>query len=385
MARALNVQSSERPVLLHVFPTFAVGGSQIRFAAVANRFGRRFRHVVVAIDGRTECRERLAQGLDLTFAAPRLRVRDTVGNVIRFRGFLQSLRPSRLITHNWGSIDCAMANWPKLAPHIHIEDGFGPEEANRQLPRRVLTRRVVLSRSIVVLPSRNLHRLASDVWKLSPDRLRYIPNGVDCARFEAPAISPLPLPGSGPVIGTVAALRPEKNFVRLLDAFGLVRKQMACRLLIAGDGPQRERLEQYARTIGVCGDVTFAGYMAETERAYATMRVLALSSDTEQMPTAVLEAMAAGLPVVSTDVGDVANMVSEPNRSFVTPLTPEPLANALVKLLASPDLAQEIGEENRRRVRQVYDQERMFAEYEALFMNPPRATNLQMQELGARA
>ncbi len=379
------MRGSERPVLLHVFPTFAVGGSQVRFAAVANRFGRRFRHVVVAMDGRTECRERLAQDLDLSFAAPRLRSRNTLGNAWRFRNFLRSLRPSRLITHNWGSMDCAMANWPKLVPHIHIEDGFGPEEADRQLPRRVLTRRVVLSRSTVVLPSRNLHRLAAEVWKLPPDRLRYIPNGVDCARIEGAVISPLPVPGTGPVIGTVAALRPEKNLIRLLDAFRQVRQQMSCRLLVIGDGPERERLEQHAWVIGVGSDVTFAGYMPDTERAYAAMTVLALSSDTEQMPTAVLEAMAAGLPIVSTDVGDVTHMIAESNRPFVTPLTPAALADGLIELLTSPDLLQEIGEANRQRVRNTYDQERMFSEYEALFTAPQRMGYPRLQEVGARA
>jgi glycosyltransferase involved in cell wall biosynthesis len=385
VARTVSERASSSPVLLHVFPTFAVGGSQVRFAAIANRFGRRFRHVVVALDGRTECRERLAQGLDVDFAAPTLRTRDTLGNAVRFRSFLRSLRPSRLITHNWGSMDCALANWPKLVPHIHIEDGFGPEETICQLPRRVITRRVVLSRSTVVLPSRNLYHLACDAWKLPQSRLRYIPNGIDCARFSAPKITPLPVSGAGPVIGTVAALRPEKNLIRLLDAFRHLRTQMQCRLLVVGDGPERQRLERYAYQIGVGDDAIFTGYMADTERAYAAMTVLALSSDTEQLPTAVLEAMAAGLPVVSTDVGDVAHMVSEHNRPLVVPLTAADLATALLGLFTSPNLGREIGGANRRRVRQDYDQERMFSEYEALYAAPLRLGCPQMQEVGAQA
>jgi glycosyltransferase involved in cell wall biosynthesis len=385
MARAVNVHDCSSPLLLHVFPTFAVGGSQMRFAAIANHFRHRFRHVVVAIDGRTECRERLDRSLDVTFAAPVLRPRDTIGNVRRFRAFLRATRPSRIITHNWGSMDCAMANWPKLAPHIHIEDGFGPEEAQRQLPRRVLTRRVVLSHSTVVLPSQKLYRLAAEIWQLPRARLKYIPNGIDCARFGAPGFPPLTLAGEGPVIGTVAALRPEKNLARLLDAFRLVRQHMVCRLLIAGDGPERSRLEQHAAAIGISTDVTFTGSITNTEAAYAAMSVLALSSDTEQMPTAVLEAMAAGLPVVSTDVGDVGRMVCEANGPYVTPLEVEPMANALRRLLASPPLAREIGAENRRRAASIFDQERMFTEYEALFAGPQRAAEGVLAMSGARA
>jgi glycosyltransferase involved in cell wall biosynthesis len=355
------------PTLLHVFPTFAVGGSQARFAVVANRLGRRFRHVVVAMDGREDCRERLEPGLDIRFAKLDLRPRDTLGNWRRFRAFLAGVRPHRLVTHNWGSIECAMANWPRLTGHVHIEDGFGPEEANGQLPRRVLTRRYVLSRSTVVLPSHTLYALAKDVWRLKPSVLRYVPNGVDCARFGASDIEPYRWEGEGPVVGTVAALRPEKNLVRLLDAFRIVRAQMPCRLLIAGDGPERAHLEAHAAALGLGSDVRFAGHIRETEKIYAALSVLALSSDTEQMPTAVLEAMAAGLPVVSTDVGDVTGMVSAENGPYVTPRDASALAAGLFRLLSDPAAASQIGAANRTKACRDYGEDRMVAAYDALY------------------
>jgi glycosyltransferase involved in cell wall biosynthesis len=355
------------PTLLHVFPTFAVGGSQMRFAALANRFGRQFKHVIVTMDGRADCRERLRPELDVSFPDIALRKQDTFGNLRRFRALLRALRPSRLLTYNWGSIECAMANWPGFTGHVHIEDGFGPEEADRQLPRRVLTRRYVLGRSTVVLPSRTLFKLATDVWKLSPKVLRYVPNGVDCERFGARDIPRLDWEGEGPIIGTVAALRPEKNLIRLLDAFRLVRERMPCRLLIAGDGAERSQLEQYAVTLGVAADVKFTGHIAATEKVYASLSVFALSSDTEQMPITVLEAMATGLPIASTDVGDVSQMVSPPNLPFITPLNADALAASIYKLLSDRDLAAGVAAANRKVVRSSFDQERMFADYKALF------------------
>ncbi len=355
------------PTLLHVFPSFAVGGSQARFAVVANRLGDRFRHIVVSMDGREDCRERLDSGLDIAFEKLALRPRDTLGNWRRFRAFLSRVRPHRLVTHNWGSIECAMANWPRLAGHVHIEDGFGPEEANRQLPRRVLTRRYVLARSTVVLPSRTLFALAKDVWRLSPSVLRYVPNGVDCARFGASGIEPYAWAGEGPVIGTVAALRPEKNLIRLLDAFRIVRAQTPCRLLIAGDGPERPHLEAHAAALGLGADIRFAGHIRETEKIYAALSVLALSSDTEQMPTAVLEAMAAGLPVVSTDVGDVTAMVATENRALVVPRDASALAEGLLRLVINPDAASQIGSANRIKACRDYGEDRMVATYEALY------------------
>lgn len=339
----------------------------MRFAALANRFGRKFKHVIVAMDGRTECRERLRPELDVSFSDMAVRKQDTIGNLRRFRALLRAVRPSRLLTYNWGSIECAMANWPGFAGHVHIEDGFGPEEADRQIPRRVLTRRYVLGRSTVVLPSRKLLKLATDVWKLSPKILRYVPNGVDCERFGARDIPRLEWEGEGPIIGTVAALRPEKNLPRLIDAVRLVRNRMPCRLLIAGDGTERSKLEQYVDTLGLGADVKFTGQITATERVYAALSVFALSSDTEQMPTAVLEAMAAGLPVASTDVGDVSQMVAPSNLPFITPLDADALANSIHKLLSDHDLASGIAAANRQMARSSYDQERMFADYEALF------------------
>jgi glycosyltransferase involved in cell wall biosynthesis len=356
-------------LLLHVFPTFAVGGSQARFAVLANRLGERFRHAVVAMDGREDCRERLAADIDVSFVRPRLRPRDTIGNWRRFRTLLQQLRPHRLITYNWGSIECAMANWPGLTRHVHIEDGFGPEEAHRQLRRRVLTRRCVLSRSTVVLPSQTLLTLATETWRLKPASLRYVPNGVDCARFGSRR-TVYPWPGDTPIIGTVAALRPEKNIARLLDAFQLVRARLPCRLLIAGDGPERAALEAHAKALGLRDDVRFAGHVRATETIYAALSVLALSSDTEQMPTAVLEAMAARLPVVATDVGDVSTMVADSNRPLVVPRSTGALAEALMRCLIDPDDAKAIGGANRAKACRDYGEDRMVGAYQDLFGGP---------------
>jgi len=207
--------------------------------------------------------------------------------------------------------------------HLHVVDGFGPEERDTQILRRVLMRRIALGRTPVVLPSRNLVRIATEAWKLPPRVIRYIPNGIDLDRFATDGAQR----GSvEPVIGTVAALRAEKNIARLLRAFAMLP---AGRLVIVGDGPKRPALEALAASLGVAGRLRFAGHHQDTPAFYATFDVFALSSDTEQMPLSVIEAMASGLPVVSTDVGDVRLMVSEANGPFITGLNEAALAGAL--------------------------------------------------------
>jgi glycosyltransferase involved in cell wall biosynthesis len=106
------------------------------------------------------------------------------------------------------------------------------------------------------------------------------------------------------------------------------------------------------------------------EPTYRGFDVFALSSDTEQMPLSVLEAMAASLPVAATDVGDVAGMLADDNRPFVTALDPAALAAALKTLLERPDLRRALGAANRARAERDYDEAAMLRGYADLFGAP---------------
>ena len=350
------------PLLLHVFSTFAVGGPQLRFVALAAAFGPRYRHIVMAMDGNHACASRLASGLEVRCESIEVAKGATLGNVRRFRRRLREIAPDVLVTYNWGAIEWAVANIPRLVRHVHVEDGFGPEERARQLPRRVLTRRLVLARSTVAVPSRTLWRIATEVWRLDPRRVRYVPNGIDLARFAGPRAA-----GAEPVIGTVAALRPEKNLPRLLGAFRLVADVMPSRLVIAGDGPERPGLERLAGELGLDGLVCFTGHLDDPASLYRGLDVFALSSDTEQMPLSVIEAMASGLPVAATDVGDVAAMLSAENRAFVTAVDEAALAGAIMALARDSALRAKVGAANRAKAAAEFDQAEMGAAWGALF------------------
>ncbi len=350
---------SEPPVLLSVFATFAVGGPQVRFAAIANHLGRRVRHLVVAMDGNTACAERLDPSLDLSFPDVDIIRRSHTANLQRFRAMLAAWQPSLLVTHNWGSIDWAVARLFTSLPHIHIADGFGPEERATQIPRRVWTRRMVLRDSTIVVPSRTLERIARESWLLSD--VRYVPNGIDLAHLAAPIRAERAVP----VIGTVAALRPEKNLSRLIGACARLRRPF--RLVIAGEGPERPKLQALANELGMGEKVEFPGYVADPAPLYAGLDVVAMSSDTEQMPLCVLEAMASGLAVAATDVGDIAAMLASENREFVVPQDEGLLSIALDRLLASPALRASLGAANRAKAEAEFDQQAMFAAYAKLF------------------
>lgn len=365
-----------RPVrtLLHVYATFKVGGPQIRFSQLANHFGRDYRHLIVAMDGATAAFDRLAPDLDASVLEVPIRRGQTLANLGTFRRVLNEVRPDLLVTSNWGSIEWALANLDGKVRHLHIEDGFGPEEATGQLPRRVWTRRLALHRSTVLMPSQTLYGIARTIWRLPSRRLLYVPNGIDCARFGVGPDTAF-AEASGirldvPVIGTVAALRPEKNLHRLVDAFAQVVRQRPAQLVLVGDGAERAGLEARAAGLGISDSLLFAGACATPEKLLPSFTLFALSSDTEQMPLSVLEAMAAGRPVVATDVGDIKQMLADENRPFVVDRDTDRLAEAMLALLASPARSA-IGAANAARARQAYDQSLMFAAYRTLFNGDP--------------
>jgi glycosyltransferase involved in cell wall biosynthesis len=358
--------------LLHVFSTFAVGGPQTRFVAIAGALGGKYRHLIASMSGRTEAASLLPANVDYELVRVRNIPRNPLANILAYGRELRRLGPDVLVTYNWGALEWAIANrfGPRL-PHIHIEDGFGPDEAAKRLRRRVWLRRVGLGRSeAVVVPSRNLERIALGEWRLPRGKVIYLPNGIDLARFASPVSEADRAFDKRPgeiVVGTCAALRPEKNLTRLIRAFGACNARNA-RLVICGEGAERKPLEEAALAAGIADHVLFAGFLARPETALTGFDIFAMSSDTEQMPLGLLEAMAAGLPAVATDVGDCKAIVADDNARFVVPASDEAaLAEALRTLLIDPALRASLGAANRAKAEREFSLDRMIAAYDGLF------------------
>lgn len=356
--------------ILNAFATFKIGGPQMRFAQIANALGSRFHHVICAMDDRYDARTQLDPALNVVLVEHMSRSGSLVARLSHYRRFLKVHRPDLLVTYNWGAIEWAIANLTVGIPHLHVEDGFGPEEADRQLLRRIWLRRLALMRTdAVVVPSETLHTIACGVWKLRPSRLRLIPNGIDPSRYDRTPDGAFrehfSLPAGRPLVGWVGALRREKNLERLLRAFASTRRDAY--LILIGDGPEREELNSLVRTLSLDQRVRFLGQRRDVSSLLAQLDIFALSSDTEQMPMAVLEAMASGLPIASVDVGDVRSMVASENKQFVVGRTDEALAHALSELLDDGALRKALGRANRERVAHQFHAHQMVRAYGRLF------------------
>jgi L-malate glycosyltransferase len=374
-----RVSRSTRPgggsrLMLHVFPSFGAGGVPIRMTAIVNQLGARFQHAIVACDRDVTAFDRFDNGISVVAVEPPAHGAGLHSSVSAALRILRERRPAMLLTYNWGSIEWALAGrFIRRLPHIHFESGFGSEESNTQIPRRIVFRRVALASSNrVVVPSQSLMKIAREVWRLDARRLVYIPNGVDCDRFAAlpdPSIVNGFAKASGElIVGTVVPLRPEKNLKRLIRAFAAIEPGFNVRLLLVGEGTERGALVQLARELGVADRTVFAGYVSKPEKLLGLIDVFALTSDTEQMPNAILQAMAAGRPIVATDVGDVRAITSPDNHRFITPIGDDhALQHAMSALLRDAPLRAALGRTNSLHVREYFPMSRMFQAYSDLF------------------
>lgn len=367
---------SVKPRILHVFPSFEVGGAQRRLVSLINRRQGRFTHSVFAMNG---CYDALSLIRDVAIPKeelPRFPDKSGLSAIRACSKLIKEYAPDLLITYNWGSVEWALSNLlNKKCPSVHIQDGFGPDEQTREKLHRKLTRMIAYQAcNGVVVPSHTLETIARRSWHISSRKLRYIPNGIDVERFICPPdralMAKLGLENDHRIIGTVAALRPEKNVGRLIEAFAQVSELYPkARLVIVGDGIGMKPLKMLTERIGLYDKVIFTGNLDKPENIVSAFEIFALSSDTEQMPLSVIEAMSAGLPIVSTDVGDVAEMVSSQNAPYVQEISAGALARNLSVLLNRPESGKRIGASNQAKAKHDFSLEGMIDAYDVLFMD----------------
>jgi glycosyltransferase involved in cell wall biosynthesis len=364
----------DRPVrILHAHSTFSLGGKEARAVRLMNAFGDAAVHVILSATGQFGARDAIAPGIAAEFPddAPTLVGKPGPGRYRSLAAYMK--RFDLVLTYNWGAMDVVAAR--RLfggPPLVHHEDGFNSDEANRQKPARVWFRRLMLPAAYkVVVPSQTLERIARTTWRQPYLRVERIANGIAVERYRQ-----TPEPGSIAgftrqpgeiVVGTAAGLREVKNLPRLVRAFAQARPQSApTRLLIVGEGPERDRIETESLAWGVEESILMPGFLADPSRWIGHFDIFALSSDSEQFPISLVEAMAAGLPCVATRVGDVAQMLP-PGNVVVDAWDEAALAAGLDAFLADPERRRSVGEANRAKALAEYDEGVMISRYAALY------------------
>ncbi|MDD3643025.1 MAG: glycosyltransferase [Candidatus Krumholzibacteria bacterium] len=210
--------------------------------------------------------------------------------------------------------------------------------------------------------------------RIDPSRLITIPNGVDTGYFVPRAPDPAERSAAGAgtgdfLIAAVGSLTPQKGFDLLIEAVSrLAERGIPARLIVAGGGPLRKELEARARAKGIAGSTRFAGWIADVRGILAAADVVAGSSLREGLPLGVLEAMACGRPVVTTDVGGNREAVDDGITGLlVPPGDPLALAGALERLWNDRERRAAMGLAGRSRVEERFSARRMVRRTEELY------------------
>lgn len=362
---------------LHLHSGFDAGGKELRAAKLINAFGRRVSHTIVSAQlGALGAAAAIDSRIDVDYPGdfPPLAGSPLPGRLQRLAQAMGTF--DLVLTYNWGAMDAVMAHtlFGKklgLPPLVHHEDGFNEDEAGGLKASRNWYRRIALGRtSALVVPSQRLEEIALKVWQQPSWRVQRIANGIDTAAYRAkPRRDALPrlIKRPGELwLGTLAGLRAVKDLPAMVRAFSGLPEDW--QLVILGDGPEREAIAAEAMRLGLAHRVHLPGFVADPAKASGLFDLFALSSRSEQFPISVVEAMATGLAIAAPAVGDVAGMVAEANRRFITaPGDEAALGSAMLELALDAKLRQSIGAANRDKAAREYDGNVMIEAYRAVY------------------
>ncbi len=278
------------------------------------------------------------------------------------RSLLQHERVDLVHTHNtyahfYGSV---AASWAGVKSVINSQHGRG---CGPRAKDKLLFRLANLKTSRVVGVSEDAAALCrgEDPWAAS--KTSVIWNGIDTSRFVFRG------PAKTPVAISVARLSPEKDFPTLLQATAIVVRSVPdFKLMMIGNGAERAKLEALTKSLGIQTNVVFLGERSDVPELLAQAGFFVSSSKSEGISLTILEAMAVGLPVVTTRVGGNPEIILEGQTGYLVPdQNPEALATAMLRMLAQRDQWPAMGQLGRQRVEQQFEIRTMIRQYEELY------------------
>ena len=359
--------------IAHVLSSFGMGGQE-RVALDLARQQRAQGHRVLAValapepEGPLAAEFRAAGVPTKTFAKLGPSVDPTLA--WRVSRYLSQNAVEIVHTHNpqalvYGSPAASLAG----AACVHSKHGVNPDPSRRLWLRRAAS--AIVDAYVAVTPS--LARIAVAQNECDPTLLHVVPNGIDTSRFTLDLEArrriraELEIPENAWVVGTVGRLSPEKNQALLIDAMAPLLDPRR-HLVIVGEGPVRGDLERQARTTWRPELIHFTGARHDVAELMSAFDVFALTSNSEGLPLVLLEAMAMGLPVLSSSVGGIPDLVEHGVTGFLVPPGDcIALVTQLVFLASRPQAALDVASAARRLVLTRHSTEQMAQDYESLY------------------
>lgn len=369
-----NMDSANRPVVVHVVHSLEGGGTERTLVALLRAFDpSAFRHVVVTLHGAGSLSARLP---DHVACRPIAAVGRSWWTGLKLAKIIRDYRAALVHARNTGCwIDAIIARY--LTSGARLVLGFHGLETTQPFSRRQRrwARGAVLAGARFVSVSEAGRRQLHDQDGVPSDRIDVLRNGVDLRQFgglqngtRERMRASFEFDDLTFVVGTVGSLTPVKQHATLIRAVACAAEYVPhIRLLVVGDGPLRASLTEQARAAGIANRVVFAGRREDVPALMRCMDAYVCSSASEGMSNALLEAMATGLPVIATDVGDNARMVRNGiDGRIVEPSSCAAIADALTLLARNPDHHRGFAAAARTRAEE-YDFDRTVHAYEAYY------------------
>jgi L-malate glycosyltransferase len=361
--------------VLHLVSRFWVGGSEWQFIERLRAHPAGYTPIVACLEmsgGNLE--DFLALGLPPPSVFP------LNGTLLQPNTFVQIARVARLIRQSGARLVHGtefisnliallagrLARVPVVVSRVdlgHLREGFGKKH-------RAVEKWMSRTADAVSANAEAVRRMCIEEEGSDPARTFVIPNGLDLTRFDQLMARPLegPPPPGKPLIAVIANLWPVKGHRTLLEAIAVVRRERPdARFALVGDGPEREYLQRRCAELGLGESVALLGTRYDVPAILARADAACLPSLAEGLPNAVMEAMAARLPVVASAVGGVPELVNEENGFTVPPQDPQALAARLLELLNNPGRAREMGVRGRRKIELDYSLQRLSERNGALY------------------
>jgi glycosyltransferase involved in cell wall biosynthesis len=318
-----------------------IGGGQKHVLALAERLAMRGIEVAVACEASGYLVDQLRQGR-IPHHPVRLSTRPSARALGETIDAVRGSHAQLVHTHGGtaGLYGRLAARWVGGVRTVHTYHGIHylhDRRRGKRLVRRAIDRFLVRWTDEVICVAQSDRELALREKLALPDHVSVVHNGIDISRFALPRThDERSMQRNGEfIVGTVGRLHEQKGHIFLLQAAALIRQtHPQVRFRIIGDGPLRAALQARARELGVSGIVEFLGARDDVPVQMQEFDVFVLPSLWEGLPYVLLEAMAAGVPIVTTDFSGVREVISDGVEGVIVPSgNPQALATALVDLL----------------------------------------------------
>jgi len=297
--------------------------------------------------------------------------------------FMRRVRPDIVHTHAfradlWAGLAARMAGVPIVVSSIRNNDWdcFRTEQPFPVARLAMAGSKIAVSfADILIAVSEGVREHLVSVQKISPVKIRVIPNGVDLERLGRLRSPPqmirgqLNLAPGTPLVGTLAVFKPRKGLSYLVEAARAVLSRYPyVHFLLAGDGPEREAVEKQIQRLGIARNMHLLGFRDDAIALVDALDIYVLPSLFEGFPRSVLEAMGLGKPVIVTDIGGSREAVRHgASGLIVPPRDPQGLAEAICRLLESPQLRKSMGEAGRQAVQECFNARINAASHQELY------------------